>query len=280
MLKPVNFLFISWMMTSLCMSQTIPTSEPVSALWSVSSAGDNGSDHHCLLLSANLSIILVHPGEDVRNMTEDVRRLHWKMEVPQYADARGVCGDTESQISLHWEDREEEENVVNMVVTRNGRLAELTGVFARFFLHSSWHEVTSTMQKLELNSLSWPHRYCLSCMKTLYYPLYKVSEVQRNHNLRKDDDVPPAAFLVVDNLMFEVFRKQEASVTKKLDIKTTLKMHSKRNWECEFHVIYDWAPFVLGGVLIFIVVLSLLVFIFKSCLGCSDHPRRDNYQKL
>ena len=47
-------------------------------------------------------------------------------------------------------------------------------------------------------------RYCLSCQQTLYYPLYKVSEVKRNYNLRKDDDVPPAAFLVVENLMFEV----------------------------------------------------------------------------
>ena len=34
-----------------------------------------------------------------------------------------------------------------------------------------------------------------------------MSEVQRNHNLRKDDDVPPAAFLVVDNLMFEVRKR-------------------------------------------------------------------------
>ena len=47
-------------------------------------------------------------------------------------------------------------------------------------------------------------RYCLSCQQTLYYPLYKVSEVKRNYNLRKDDDVPPTAFLVVENLMFEV----------------------------------------------------------------------------
>ena len=139
MLQIVNFLFISWMTTSLGMSQTVPTSEPVSAHWSVTSAADNngnGSHHHCLLLSANLSIILVHPGEDVRNMTEDVRRLHWKIEVPHDADARGVCGDVESQISLYWEEGDEEDNVVNMVVTRNGRLAELTGVFARFYLHS------------------------------------------------------------------------------------------------------------------------------------------------
>ena len=47
-------------------------------------------------------------------------------------------------------------------------------------------------------------RYCLSCQRTLYYPLYKVSAVKRNHNDNKDDDVPPEAFLLIDNLMLEV----------------------------------------------------------------------------
>ena len=137
MLQIINLMLIS-LMISLCIVQTESSSEPVSARWSVSSPGirDNSS-HHCLLLSANLSIILVHPGEDVRNMTEDVRRLHWKIEVPNEAEARGVCGDMEAEISLHWEDGEEE-NVVNLVVAKNGRLADLTGVFARFYLHSRY----------------------------------------------------------------------------------------------------------------------------------------------
>ena len=137
MLQIINLMLIS-LIISLCIMQTESSSEPVSARWSVSSPGirDNSS-HHCLLLSANLSIILVHPGEDVRNMTEDVRRLHWKIEVPNEAEARGVCGDMESEISLHWDDGEEV-NVVNLVVAKNGRLADLTGVFARFYLHSRY----------------------------------------------------------------------------------------------------------------------------------------------
>ena len=36
-----------------------------------------------------------------------------------------------------------------------------------------------------------------------------MSEVKRNYNLRKDDDVPPAAFLVVENLMFEVNQSKD-----------------------------------------------------------------------
>ena len=79
-------------------------------------------------------------------------------------------------------------------------------------------------------------RYCLSCLKTLNYPLYKVSTVKRNHNDDKSDDVPPEAFLMMDNLMFEVFRSSQDS-----DTDLTSKSFSKRNWECEFHKIYDWA---------------------------------------
>ena len=86
-------------------------------------------------------------------------------------------------------------------------------------------------------TISFAPRYCLSCQKTLYYPLYKVSTVKRNHNDDKSDDVPPEAFLMIDNLMFEVFRNSEGSETDLMS-----KFFSKRKWECEFHKIYSWAP--------------------------------------
>ena len=88
-------------------------------------------------------------------------------------------------------------------------------------------------------------RYCLSCQKTLMYPVYNVYEVKKNHNLRKDDDVPPKAFLVVQNLMWEVFR-QDSSVENQKVNSTKSKSRSfanmKRQWECQFLKICLWTP--------------------------------------
>ena len=88
-------------------------------------------------------------------------------------------------------------------------------------------------------------RYCLSCQKTLMYPVYNVYEVKKNHNLRKDDDVPPKAFLVIQNLMWEVFR-QDSSVENQKVNSTKSKSRSfanmKRQWECQFLKICLWTP--------------------------------------
>lgn len=258
------------------------------ALWSVETSDGPESlvTSHCLLVSGNLSVIFVHRDEDARTMSEDLRRLHWTKKVPNEARVTGECGDLASEVSFEWSEAREESgeenfNLINLVITRNNRISALTGVFARLFLHSKEFELTSSMKKNDPDSLSWPHRYCLSCQKTLYYPLYKVSTVKRNHNDDKSDDVPPEAFLMIDNLMFEVFRNIEGSET---DL--TSKSFSKRNWECEFHKIYDWAPYVLGGCLVFLMLAMMFSFFFKSCLGCSDRPRNrrqrnnNNYEKL
>jgi len=256
------------------------------ALWSVQTSDETeaGVSEHCLLVSGNLSVIFVHRGEDARTMSEDLRRLHWTKKVPSEAIVSGECGDLSSEVSLEWSEVREDTgetnlNLINLVITRNNRISELTGVFARLFLHSKEFELTSSMKKNDPDSLSWPHRYCLSCQKTLYYPLYKVSTVKRNHNDDKSDDVPPEAFLMIDNLMFEVFRNSEGSETDLMS-----KFFSKRKWECEFHKIYSWAPYALGGCMVFLLFAMVFCFFFKSCLGCSDRPWRrlnnNNYEKL
>ena len=105
------------------------------AHWSVVSdqvSGGASVSFPCLLLSANISVVFVHPGEHLKNMTEDVRRLHYKKTVPHTARSSGVCGDTQTEVSLSWSDHDDV-NLINLVISRNNRLAHLTGVFARIY---------------------------------------------------------------------------------------------------------------------------------------------------
>ena len=91
-------------------------------------------------MSGNLSVIFVHRGEDARTMSEDLRRLHWTKKVPNEARVTGECGDLTSEVSFEWSEArdtgETNQNLINLVITRNNRISGLTGVFARLFLHS------------------------------------------------------------------------------------------------------------------------------------------------
>ena len=123
--------------------QVPPLEEGEAALWSVMTSDDTeaGVNEHCLLVSGNLSVIFVHRGEDARTMSEDLRRLHWTKKVPNDATVTGECGDLSSEVSLEWSEVREDtgeknHNLINLVITKNNRISDLTGVFARLFLHS------------------------------------------------------------------------------------------------------------------------------------------------
>ena len=67
--------------------------------------------------------------------------MHWTKKVPSEATVSGECGDLSSEVSLEWSEVREDTgeanlNLINLVITRNNRISELTGVFARLFLHS------------------------------------------------------------------------------------------------------------------------------------------------
>ena len=111
------------------------SSSSVSAEWSVGRE-DVNSTEPCLLVSANLSVIFVHEDEDVETMSEDVRRLHWRLSVPSQAGAGGHCSDDQAELSLHWSSERGDKNLINLVITRNQRLADLSGVFARLHLRN------------------------------------------------------------------------------------------------------------------------------------------------
>jgi len=273
-------LIVCWFMgdhlvTSNDSPASAQVSTPVSAQWSVT--GTSNSSNPCLLLSANMSVIFVHEGEDAETMSEDVRRLHWRTSVPGEARARGHCSDQQAEVSLRWRGEWEHKNLINLVFSSNQRLADLSGVFARIHVHSKRYELTSSMKQFDKKHLSWPHRYCLSCQRILYYPLFKVSSIKKNHNHNLDDDVPPEAFLVIENLVVEVFN-QPSPEEKQEDQKNVF---TKKTWECEFHLIFFWAPYVIGGSLVFLLLSLVLTFIFKNSLGCSDYSNKtNNYRKM
>ena len=106
-----------------------------------------------------------------------------------------------------------------------------------------------------------------------------MSSIKKNHNHNLDDDVPPEAYLVIDNLVIEDFNQEDqVDATPKI----AMKAYSKKNWECEFHVIFFWAPYVVGGSLVFLLVTFVISFVFKSWFGCSDYSNinNNNYQKF
>ena len=96
-------------------------------------------------------------------MTEDMRRLHFKKEVPRRAEANGHCEDQQTEINLRWRDKDGEgkypqHNLLNLVVTKKGRLASLTGVFVRLHHQGRRYELTSNIDVREKKTLSWPFR--------------------------------------------------------------------------------------------------------------------------
>jgi len=238
----------------------------------------------CSIISANFTFIFVHRNENPEFMSEDMRRLHYRVEVPSEAEADGHCGDQQNEITLHWKDSSGDRNLLNLVVTKKGRLAGLTGVFARLHLQNRKHELTSNIDTKLKQSLSWPFRYCLSCQRSLYYPLYEVQRSTRVHQVGEDQtDIQdqPVAFIVINNLVVEVFRDDPS--LELLDpelLQQNPRKFYRRSWECEFHHILDWAPPVVGGTLLALLGIMVISFFLKSCLGCSDYQRQRGYQKI
>jgi len=240
----------------------------------------------CLILSGNFSFIFVHEhqNENPEFMDEEMRRLHFRLEVPNEAEANGHCGDQRTEINLSWRDPVKNLNLLNLVITKNGRLAGLTGVFARLHQQERKHELTSHIDPRQKEALSWPFRYCVSCERSLYYPLYRVDDravIHQRLGDQPDRQEEPVTFIVIENLMMEAFRDETKaeSMFPELYRKNMGKFY-RREWQCEFHHILSWAPPVVGGTLLVLLGTMAVSFLFKSCLGCSDYQRQRGYQKI
>ena len=140
-------------LTCMCRSQGLPVTIPQ---WSVPTPA--GIDDYCLLLSGNFS--LTFPPVQDNLLTLPGNNNTWV--VPGSASPQGVCGDQASELNLRWMHQVTgDENLLNLVITRIGRLAGITGVFLR--LHTGpdkrgMKEMSGQFDFTDINTLAWPIR--------------------------------------------------------------------------------------------------------------------------
>jgi len=268
----------------MCSSQDLSQTFLTTSQWSVRTTVN--SSNHCLLASGNFTLVLPQINKDNTSMAQ-VNRT-WV--VPENATAKGACGELSSELNLHWLDEATgKENVMNLVISKVGRLAALTGIFTR--LHTGANkaeiEMSGQIDLKDFNTLVWPIRYGLSCPASLQYPLYHapnpISETltasssssvvtqETNHHQT------PMAYLVVENIKLEAFR--EVTLVDQYPESMSQEFY-RRKWECEFHMTFDWAPIAVGGGLACLVSFMLGAFLCKSSIGCGDGARREKYEKF
>lgn len=204
-------------------------------------------DGFCLLLSAEVRLELF--GLSGFNKTLMV-------PVSEKAEMVGKCLEGKSEVRFVWPDRHsEEENLINLVVERNTEmpnLVYLSGAFLRLHHSNRRMEFYTSMGSLEYRTLLWPIRYQLRCPE-LRYRLAPIEEYRGRENV--------SAVIYLDDVRLEAFR----------DI--TLVNHRpesfginwyRREWKCEFHRIYDWAPYLVA------CGLCTTLFIFVVAFLCRD----------
>jgi len=269
-------MMITTMFLHLCLAQqglsvTLPQ-------WSVPST--EGIDDYCLLASGNFSL-LFPPLQD--NLLGLPGNNTWV--VPSNASAQGGCGDQASELNLHWHDPvTDEENLLNIVITKMDRLAGISGVFVR--LHSGpdergMNEMSGQYEFADINTLVWPIRYGLSCPNSLMYPLYHAPITVNSPPALELVSVnqEPMAYLLIKNIKLEVFRDQ--TLIDQYPQSVSLEFY-RRVWECEFHISFNWAPIAVAGGLAGLIGFLLAGFLCKSSVGCSDRisSRKYEYEKI
>jgi len=206
-------------------------------------------DGYCLLLSAEVRLELFGlPGEN-RTLV---------VPVSEKAEVEGKCLEGNSEVRFVWHDRHsEEENLINLVVERNTEmpnLVYLSGAFLRLHHHNRRLEFYTPMGSLENRTLLWPIRYQLRCPE-LSYRLAPIEEYSGRENA--------GAVLHLADLRIEAFR----------DI--TLQNHRpesyglnwyRREWKCEFHRIYNWAPYLVGCGLCATLLFFVVAFLCRDSL--------------
>merc|ERR1712013_464799 len=145
-------------------------------------------------------------------------------------------------------------------------LVYLSGAFLRLHHLNRRLEFYTSMGPLDYRTLLWPIRYQLNCPE-LKYKLAPIKEYIGRENI--------SVVLHLDDIKIEAFRD------------VTLQNHRpesfgnkwyRREWKCEFHRIYDWAPYAVGCGLIAVVVSFVTAFLRSglatlSSRHCSDDIR-------
>merc|ERR1719391_1745151 len=214
--------------------------------WKVSHEEGDG---FCLLLSAEVRLELFGLS-GVNNSL--------MVPVSEWAEVEGKCLEGKSEVWFIWHnDISEEENLINLVVERNTKmpnLVYLSGAFLRLHHQQRRLEFYTSMGSLEHRTLLWPIRYQLRCPE-LNYRLAPIEEYRRSENA--------SAVIYLADVRIEAFR----------DI--TLQNHRpesygvnwyRREWKCEFHRIYDWAPYLVGCGLCATLIFFVVAFLCRDSL--------------
>jgi len=245
-----------------------------SSTWIVRS---RDTDEACIIASGDVRIRLVVAGE-MENVTVDE-------EIPAgEVTVDGECGDDEAELKLVWPDElSGEDNMLNLVVSRNGRLAGLTGAFVRLQVgaigkrESHAHDSVEMMTKMDFRDIItpvWPLRYGLNCPQSQEFPLYPAPIHLLQNDIADIRPADPTSFLIVENLRLEAFRDE--STVDIPELQSGLDFFHRRTWECEFHFTLDWAPVVVGCGLAGLVVFMVTAFFCKRSMG----KKRNKYDLM
>jgi len=277
-----QFLVIFLTVMYLCKSQKVDQDDLTTSEWSVLSPDGQSKSGHCLIASGKFSLVVEVSTSENTTLVEDregVQLVNRTWVVPESASAKGVCGEDSSEINLHWPDPDTgEENLLNFVVSRRGRLAALTGIFTRLNYGSSKIEMYGQIRFRDYLALIWPIRYGLCCKKILQFPLYPapLSLLTSVPGLVSEHVPKPIGFLVVESINLEGFR---ADTLVDQYPKSMAQEFYRRKWECEFHRFFKWSTVAVGGGLACLVGFMFGAFVCKLSLGCGD-GKRTEYEKL
>jgi len=215
--------------------------------------GDNEEDSRACLLGAGNVRIQQQPSVEGGVLIPDV-------VLPQVmTGVEGRCGLNETELTLSWLNEDGDDNQLNLIFSRRGMLAALTGVFLSLSSSSSTQELTASMHPAHYLTLQWPHRYGLHCPREFSIELYPAPT---NLMDRNSEAVVPVAHLILKNLRLEVFRYEY--LEEQFPGKFVDDIFSLRTWECEFHFVFDWAPVLVGGGLTMLIVVMLCAFTIKQ----------------
>jgi len=204
---------------------------------------------YCLLLSTEVSLEILGLNGDNKTVT---------VPVSATAEVVGKCLEGHSEVRFVWRDEHsEEDNLINLVVERHidqSNLVYLSGAFLRLHHLNRRLEFYTSMGPLDYRTLLWPIRYQLNCPE-LKYKLAPIKEYIGRENI--------SVVLHLDDIKIEAFRD------------VTLQNHRpesfgnkwyRREWKCEFHRIYDWAPYAVGCGLIAVVVSFVTAFLIRDSI--------------
>jgi len=241
---------------------------------------------YCLIVTANFSITIVGLTSRAYNLT---------IPVPGTAVAEGNCEEADNDIDdgheiveslwLRWPSNSSStassngsKNLLNITLTRSGRLAYLSSAVVHLIVGEKQLVLTTHLKPEDYIVPTWPLRYGLTCKKEMKFPLYyqnKKNKITIQDPVALVDPSPispltpaaelpePVGLLRIEDLKLEAFRLDDEYPG------STDEFYSRYNWECEFHKRSDLAPILVGVGLAGLITFVLVAYVLRRRCGCA-----------